>query len=135
MYYAKRMDNENYYVKSDSSFDGSVFMDDDLFTEDEIGHTVLKSFLENPDESYLKEVGQFKTDQEMYKCKKYLNDTDYVITKLNELKVEDDDEYEEAKTKYVDILAKRKECRKRINELEESSISRSEQKIIIDPQD
>lgn len=126
MYYAKRLDNENYYVKSDSSFNGSVFMDDDLFTEDTIGHTVLKSFLENPSESYLKEVRQFNIDQEIYKCKKYLNDTDYIITKLNELKVEDEDEYEEAKTEYADILTKRKECRKRINELEESSASSSD---------
>lgn len=52
------------------------------------------------------------------KLKAYLNDTDYVITKLNELKLEDEDEYNEMKTKYADILAKRKECRKQINELE-----------------
>lgn len=52
------------------------------------------------------------------KLKAYLSDTDYVITKLNELKLEDEDEYNEAKTKYADVLAKRKECRKKINELE-----------------
>lgn len=56
--------------------------------------------------------------------KSYLNDTDYVVSKLNELKLEDDDEYEKAKAEYSEVLAKRKEARKRINELE-SEISDS----------
>ena len=50
--------------------------------------------------------------------KKYLSDTDYVIAKLNELKLEDDSSYETEKARYQDVLDKRKQCRNEINELE-----------------
>lgn len=50
--------------------------------------------------------------------KSYLDSTDYVISKLNELKLEDEEEYEKAKEEYNDVLAKRKEARSKINELE-----------------
>ena len=55
---------------------------------------------------------------EIKKLKRYLNDTDYVITKLNEAKIEDEELFNSLKIKYADILAKRKEARARINELE-----------------
>ena len=55
---------------------------------------------------------------EIKKLKRYLNDTDYVITKLNEAKIEDDELFNSLKTEYSDILTKRKEARVRINELE-----------------
>ena len=48
----------------------------------------------------------------------YLNDTDYVITKLNEAKIEDEDLFNSLKEKYAEVLAKRKEARAKINELE-----------------
>lgn len=49
----------------------------------------------------------------------YLDETDYVVSKLNELKLEDDEsEYVKAKAEYADVLKKRKEARARINELE-----------------
>ena len=48
----------------------------------------------------------------------YLNDTDYVITKLNEAKIEDEDLFNSLKEKYSEILKKRKEARAKINELE-----------------
>ena len=51
-------------------------------------------------------------------CKDYLSSTDYVIAKLNELKLEDEAEFEKAKIEYKDILAKRKEARAKINQLE-----------------
>ena len=51
-------------------------------------------------------------------CKDYLSSTDYVISKLNELKLEDDGAFEKAKIEYKDILAKRKEAREKINQLE-----------------
>lgn len=51
-------------------------------------------------------------------CKNYLSSTDYVIAKLNELKLEDEAEFEKAKIEYKDILAKRKEAREKINQLE-----------------
>lgn len=52
--------------------------------------------------------------------KSYLSSTDYVISKLNELKLEDEEEYEKAKEEYKEVLAKRKEARAKINELERS---------------
>ena len=51
-------------------------------------------------------------------CKDYLSSTDYIIAKLNELKLEDEVEFEKAKIEYKDILAKRKEARAKINQLE-----------------
>lgn len=55
---------------------------------------------------------------EIKKLKRYLNDTDYVITKLNEAKIEDDEEFNNLKIEYAEVLTKRKEARVRINELE-----------------
>ena len=58
-------------------------------------------------------------DDEIRSLKEYLTSTDYVVSKLNELKLEDDEtEYVKAKTEYADVLKKRKEARARINELE-----------------
>ena len=64
---------------------------------------------------------EYKTEvktNEIATLKQYLSDTDYVISKLNELKLEDEAEYEAEKAKYSEILNKRKEARARINELE-----------------
>ena len=60
-------------------------------------------------ESITNEINSYQT---------YLSETDYVISKLNELKLEDEDEYETEKANYADVLAKRKEARKKINELQ-----------------
>ena len=57
---------------------------------------------------------------EIKKLKRYLNDTDYIITKLNEAKIEDEELFNSLKAEYSDILAKRKEARTRINELEKA---------------
>lgn len=58
-------------------------------------------------------------EDEQISLQKYLSDTDYVITKLNELKLEDEEEYEAEKVKYFEVLAKRKAARKRIREIDE----------------
>lgn len=55
---------------------------------------------------------------EINEFRQYLNDTDYVITKLNEAKIEDEDLFNSLKEKYAEILTKRKEARAKINELE-----------------
>ena len=55
---------------------------------------------------------------EINKYQQYLNDTDYVITKLNEAKIEDEELFNSLKEKYAEILTKRKEARAKINELE-----------------
>ena len=64
------------------------------------------------------EYKNIQKEWEIKKLKKYLSDTDYVITKLNEAKIEDEELFNSLKTEYADILAKRKEARARINELE-----------------
>ena len=51
--------------------------------------------------------------------KKYLFDTDYVIAKISEAQISGDDKLAtELRKKYSDILNKRVEARKLINELE-----------------
>ena len=64
------------------------------------------------------EYKNIQKEWEIKKLKRYLSDTDYVITKLNEAKIEDENLFNSLKTEYADILAKRKEARARINELE-----------------
>ena len=64
------------------------------------------------------EYKNIQKEWEIKKLKRYLNDTDYVITKLNEAKIEDENLFNSLKTEYSDILTKRKEARVRINELE-----------------
>ena len=54
---------------------------------------------------------------EIQKCKDYLSSTDYVISKLNESKIESEEGYQNLKEKYQETLVKRAEARKRINEL------------------
>lgn len=64
---------------------------------------------------------KYKTEvktNEIATLKQYLSDTDYVVAKLNELRLDDEDEYEAEKAKYSDVLKKRKEARAMINELE-----------------
>ena len=63
------------------------------------------------------ESKQLKIDNEIAKYKDYLDSTDYVISKLNELKLEDDGAFEKAKEEYKEVLDKRKEARERINKL------------------
>ena len=64
-------------------------------------------------EEYQKNIKEIEVSE----LKNYLTETDYIITKLNEAKIEDDALFEELKTKYADELQKRKEARERINEL------------------
>ena len=64
-----------------------------------------------------KEYKELQTLIEIQQCKEYLASTDYVISKLNEAKIESEEEYQNLKEKYQETLAKRAEARKRINEL------------------
>ena len=63
------------------------------------------------------EYKNLQKEIEITNLKNYLSETDYIITKLNEAKIEDDALFEELKTKYADEFQKRKEARERINEL------------------
>ena len=74
--------------------------------------------IEDPEVVNTIEYQNMLKEQEIDELKKYLSDTDYVITKLNEAKIEDENLFNSLKTEYADILTKRKEARVRINELE-----------------
>lgn len=65
------------------------------------------------------EYKSFQKEIEITDLKNYLTETDYIITKLNEAKIEDENEFRILKIKYSDIIAKRKEARERINALEQ----------------
>ena len=108
----------NAWLFSSNKEDGYEEMDDDLFGIGFDGCFYLKSFLENPDAEYLARKTKRENYDEIINLKNYLSSTDYVIAKLNELKLEDDEEYENAKAEYAEVLAKRKEARVKINELE-----------------
>lgn len=115
MFYRKSI-NGLYDVLASKLDDNCIEMDDDLFEACYDGIR-LKGDTTGRDENF--QDGQFLYDanHEMYELKKYLVDTDYVIIKLNELKLDNGDQYETEKAKYSSILQKRKEVRTRINEL------------------
>lgn len=119
MFYARNYGASGQWCFASSKVDDDFQeMDDSLFAKGEDGGIYLKSFLENPDQEYIDRIKAMKKWNEINTLKSYLNDTDYVISKLNELKLEDDDEYESARSEYAEVLVKRKEARNRINELE-----------------
>ena len=51
--------------------------------------------------------------------KSYLNSTDYIIAKLQEAFITDQNEYQQLLNEYADVIEKRKQARARINELEQ----------------
>ena len=108
----------NAWILSSNPEDGYEKMDDDLFDIGFDSCFYLKSFLENPDAEYLARKTEREKYDEIMNLKNYLASTDYVISKLNELKLEDDEEYEKTKADYTEVLVKRKEARTKINELE-----------------
>ena len=108
----------NAWILSSNLEDGYEEMDDDLFDTGFDGCFYLKSFLKNPDAEYLARKTEREKYDEIMNLKNYLASTDYVISKLNELKLEDDEEYEKTKADYAEVLVKRKEARAKINELE-----------------
>lgn len=74
--------------------------------------------IEDPEVVNTIEYQNMLKEQEIDELKKYLSNTDYVITKLNEAKIEDEELFNSLKTEYSNVLTKRKEARVRINELE-----------------
>ena len=69
------------------------------------------------------EYKQYVKNNKICEYRAYLDSTDYVISKLNELKLEDEVEFEKVKAEYKEVLDKRKEARNKINELEGASES------------
>lgn len=134
MYWKKYREEDESYIKTNTpeitysvnmddgeeqiDYHGWSLMDDELFDIGFDGCYYLKTFLASPNKVYLERKKKFESNQEIETLKSYLDSTDYVIAKLNELKLEDEAEFEKAKTEYKDILAKRKEAREKINQLE-----------------
>lgn len=75
--------------------------------------------VEDPDENSQKELKRMNLNNLLCDYEQYLVDTDYIITKLNEAKLEDDAEFETMKAQYSEQLTKRKEARSKINELQQ----------------
>ena len=73
-------------------------------------------------EEYQKNIKEIEVSE----LKNYLSETDYIITKLNEAKIEDENEFRILKIKYSYVIAKRKEARERIKALEQE-LSQQEQ--------
>ena len=134
MYWKKYREEDESYIKTNTpeitysvnmddgkeqiDYHGWSLMDDELFDIGFDGCYYLKTFLASPNEVYLERKKEFENNQEIETLKSYLDSTDYVIAKLNELKLEDEAEFAKAKIEYKDILAKRKEVRAKINQLE-----------------
>ena len=97
------LENQTYcaeYGKAWKVVNGSLVIADDIETQE------------------TQEYKDFIKRNEINEYKQYLAQTDYVISKLNEAKIEDETLFESLKVKYADILNKRKEARAKINELE-----------------
>lgn len=76
------------------------------------------AIVDDPNAQNSEAYKQMMKENQLAELKQYLADTDYVIAKLNEAKLEDEEEFNTLKEQYADILTKRKETRVRINELE-----------------
>ena len=97
------LEEQTYYVEYGKFWkvvDGSLVIGDDIETQ------------------ATQEYKDLVRSNEINEYQQYLNDTDYVITKLNEAKIEDEELFNSLKEKYAEILTKRKEARAKINELE-----------------
>ncbi len=83
---------------------------------------VIDGKLEVVDNTEFQKTEAYKRNtiaNEVAQCQSYLDSTDYVVAKLNEARLDEDQtEYQSRYAQYKDVLAKRKESRARINELE-----------------
>ena len=108
---------DDYYVQCTEKYDDTFKeMNDNLFEEGYNGCFFLKEYTTTPD--YLAKKKAYDEENEVQSLKEYLMKTDYVISKLNELRLEDETTYQIEAEKYKDVLAKRKEARARINALQ-----------------
>lgn len=122
MFYKKSYWLKNAYMQSSIQADESwIEMSDDLFQQDlSLGDFYLKTFLANPDDCYLTYHKLYNLQQQQMQLQKYLNDTDYIITKLNELKLtETEEDFNQIKKQYSETLTKRSESRKQLSSIEE----------------
>lgn len=118
----------NRYPKDIEKTDTSLFIEvEDKDYEETFVHpyglfwAVRDGALKLVDDVETQATEEYKTmvrNNEITELQQYLTDTDYIITKLNEARLEDDAEFETMKAQYSEQLIKRKEARSKINELQ-----------------
>lgn len=119
----------NRYPKDIEKTDTSLFIEvDDKDYEETFVHpyglfwAVRDGALKLVDDVETQATEEYKTmvrNNEITELQQYLTDTDYIIIKLNEAKLEDDAEFETMKARYSEQLTKRKKARSKINELQQ----------------
>ena len=119
----------NRYPKDIEKTDTSLFIEvEDKDYEETFVHpyglfwAVRDGALKLVDDVEAQATEEYKTmvrNNEITELQQYLTDTDYIIIKLNEAKLEDDAEFETMKAQYSEQLTKRKKARSKINELQQ----------------
>ena len=119
----------NRYPKDIEKTDTSLFIEvEDKDYEETFVHpyglfwAVRDGALKLVDDVEAQATEEYKTmvrSNEITELQQYLTDTDYIIIKLNEAKLEDDAEFETMKAQYSEQLTKRKKARSKINELQQ----------------
>ena len=119
----------NRYPKDIEKTDTSLFIEvEDKDYEETFVHpyglfwAVRDGALKLVDDVETQATEEYKTmvrNNEITELQQYLTDTDYIIIKLNEAKLEDDAEFEAMKAQYSEQLTKRKKARSKINELQQ----------------
>ena len=119
----------NRYPKDIEKTDTSLFIEvEDKDYEETFVHpyglfwAVRDGALKLVDDAETQTTEEYKTmvrNNEITELQQYLTDTDYIIIKLNEAKLEDDAEFETMKAQYSEQLTKRKKARSKINELQQ----------------
>lgn len=119
----------NRYPKDIEKTDTSLFIEvEDKDYEETFVHpyglfwSVRDGALKLVDDVETQATEEYKTmvrNNEITELQQYLTDTDYIIIKLNEAKLEDDAEFETMKAQYSEQLTKRKKARSKINELQQ----------------
>ena len=119
----------NRYPKDIEKTDTSLFIEvEDKDYEETFVHpyglfwAVRDGALKLVDDVETQATEEYKTmvrNNEITELQQYLTDTDYIIIKLNEAKLEDDAEFATMKAQYSEQLTKRKKARSKINELQQ----------------
>lgn len=113
--------DESVFVEvEDDLYDRTFSVDTGYIWKVENGVPVI---VEDTDEDEKRELKRMNLNNQLCDFQQYLTDTDYIITKLNEAKLEDDAEFEVMKAQYSEQLSKRKEARSKINELQQEIAS------------
>ena len=119
----------NRYPKDIEKTDTSLFIEvEDKDYEETFVHpyglfwAVRDGALKLVDDVETQATEEYKTmvrNNEITELQQYLTDTDYIIIKLNEAKLEGDAEFETMRAQYSEQLTKRKKARSKINELQQ----------------